>query len=304
MYKLVLANHPDYRITLHFHSDMRTEKVMVTFGGQPSGLDSEPFALKYIAKHGMDAISVAQRNGTQFQGLSVEDFYAAVSAEVSDRDVICYGSNLGAYAALYYGGSINARIIAASPFFPAWRPLKIRAYSDVDVRHLELTDVPKSSHRPTVIYDPMRHQDSRMVDLMVSPAYPAARILKLPYAGHTTLVTLSAARCLTPLIDGLVFRNELIDVTLPTEDSAIWHAEKGKSQIIKDPVRAEYHLERSLELSPARHTVAMLLNLHIRAGNLLKAQTIIDRTNLTENPRYKLIPSAKEAALKAGLCLG
>lgn len=304
MYKLVLADHPDYRITLHFHSDVRTEKVMVTFGGQPSGLDSEPFALKYIAKHGMDAISVAQRNGTQFQGLSVEDFRAAVSAEVSDRDVICYGSSLGAYAALYYGGSINARIIAASPFFPAWPPLKIKAYSDVNVCHRELTDVPKSSQRPTIIYDPMRHQDSRMVDLMVSPAYPNARILKLPYAGHTTLVTLSAARYLTPLIDGLVFRDELIEVDLPTEDSAIWHAEKGKGAIIKHPEQAQYHLEKSLEIAPARHTVAMLLNLHIRTGKLEDAQRLIDLANMSIDPRFKLIPSAQASAIKAGLCVG
>lgn len=300
----VLADHPDYRITLFRFSDVPTEKVIITFGGQPSGLDSEPFALKYFAKHELDAISVAQRNGTQFQGLSLDDFRQAVAGHVIDRDVICYGSSLGAYAALYYGGVLNARIIAASPFFPAWPPLKIRAYADVEVRHDELVDGPKSIHNPTVIYDPMRHQDSRMVDLMVLRAYPEARILSLPYAGHTTLVTLSAAGYLGKVIDGLIFKDELIEVTLPTEDSAIWHAEMGKGLVIKDPAQARYHLEKSLQLSPARHAVAMLLNVHIRTGNLEEAQRLIDRANLSGDPRYKLIPSAQASAMKAGLCIG
>lgn len=296
-----IADHADYRITLNRAGDAPTEKLLVTFGGQPSDLSDEGFGTLLARQYGWDNIYVAQRHGTQYQGLSVDAFSSAIAEHAQGRDVICYGSSLGAYAALYYGGCLDARIIAAAPMLPAWRPLRQWQYADLPMTHHEVVEGPISRHSPVVILDPLLPNDLKTVREMVQPAYPDARIVELPYAGHTVLLTLSKARLLKPFILGIINDDEIIPLNMPTVTCPIWNMHRGKHLTRTDPDKARRHLERSIELEPSLHASSLLLVMLIRNGNLADAQSLIDQSAASGDRRRRFNKSALEQARGAGL---
>lgn len=297
----VLANNSDYRITLHQYGEAPTEKLLVTFGGQPSDLADAGFGTDFAAKLGIDSLFVAQSYGSQYQGLSVKAFKDAVNGVVSQRDVISYGSSLGAYAALYFGGCIDARIIAAAPMLPAWPPLKNRAYSDLKINHLPLVDVPRSSRSPVVIYDPLLDRDAFLVNEMVRPAYPKLREVHVPYGGHTVLVTLSRLRSLKPLVTGLIENDELVEIAVPQEGDSIYHAERGRHIVRQDLEGAIAEYKKSLSIAQSKRVYCMLFSAILRAGKLAEAQEMIDRAKETDDKQIKLVPSLLLVGKQAGL---
>lgn len=302
MQSTCLADHEDYRITLHQAGSQPSGKLIVTFGGQPSDLSDSGFGTDFAIAKGWDNVFVAQRHGTQYQGLSIEAFQNAVLPICGDRDVVSYGSSLGAYAALYFGGCIDARAIAAAPMFPAWRPLKNRAYADVPVTHQDMCDAPTSSKSPVVIFDPMLPKDLKMVNEMIEPTYPTIRKVELPHAGHTVLVTLSRAKLLKPLIIGLIEDDKTCDLSaMPTVGSSIWHGERARFLMRSNPDEAKAQFQESIRLAPSRSIVALFLSFLLRAGNLAEAQQLIDAAEASDDKRFKLVPSARERAISAGL---
>lgn len=301
MNKVVLADHHDYRITLHQAKPNQTELLVVTFGGQPSGIADAGFGTDFCLKQGWDTIHVAQRHGTQYQGLPVDAFFDAVSEVCAGRDVICYGSSLGAYAALYFGGCVDARIVAAAPMLPLWPPLGIRTYADLPMTHVALPDAARASRPPVVIYDPLLDRDRLVIDWMVRPAYPAVRLVELPHGGHTVLVTLSQAGLLKPVITALIERDEIVDFDPPGEGTAIWHAEKGRSLVRIDPDKAIAHLEISLSIRPATQPYCVLIGALLRKGDLSVVQDRIHAAKASGEPRLKVVPALRDKLLAAGL---
>lgn len=299
----VLADHADYRITLHRAADAPTERLVVTFGGQPSGISDKGFGTDFALAGGWDTVFVAQRYGTQYQGLPVEAFRDALSGAILGRDVIAYGSSLGAYAACYYGGSIDARIVAAAPMLPAWPPLRNHAYAGLRLQHRDMREGPLSRRDPVVLYDPMVLPDRRMIEEMIRPAYPGLREFRVPFGGHTVLVTLSRAGLLKPVIRALFDRDELIEVEVPTEGSPIWHFQRGKHFYRTDRAAARAELEKSLAIEPASDVLALLLRLLVRMGDAAAAQALVDRVTEGQDPRLKLVPSIRSFAREAGLRL-
>lgn len=296
-----LADHPDYRITLHQAGSKRSKICLVTFGGQPSDLADAGFGTEFALKNGWDTIYVAQRYGTQYQGLSVEAFKAAVAPAVRRRDPVCYGPSLGGYAALYYGGSINARIIAGAPMLPAWRPLKNRAYAALPMTHSELIDVPRSKKAPVVIYDPSMPAHRRVVDDMIRPAYPDLRAVEYLHAGDTVLVTMQNTRQLKPWITTLITEDRLIPVEPLQEGSANYHRTRGKLLRASNPAAATQELRRALEIEPSRNILAVLLGHLLKQGDLAGAQALIDEAESSGDRRLTIIPSARAALTAAGL---
>jgi len=67
-----LGKHDNYEITLHTCSAKQGSKLIITFGGQPSDLASSGFGTDFVLSMGFDTIHVAQKFGTQYQGLSIE----------------------------------------------------------------------------------------------------------------------------------------------------------------------------------------------------------------------------------------
>lgn len=294
-----LAKDDNFEITLHRSPDSKSDKLVVTFGGQPSDLASKGFGTDFILSLGLNTVYVAQKFGTQFQGLSVEKFREIV-VPVAD-DVVCYGSSLGGYAALYYGGSLDARIIAAAPMLPAWRPLKLPAYADLPMTHLELKDVPLSSKTPTVFYDPMVARDKFLIENMVELAYPEMKHVPIPYAGHTVLVTLSQARLLKPIIQNLIAEDNLIPFDPPAEGTAVWHGEKGSHLLGTNPTAAKVELKKSLDLRPSRRIFNQLIQCLIRLGELEEAQAQLDMARASGDKNFALFPPREQKVIEAGL---
>jgi hypothetical protein len=299
-----LADHADYRITFHPSGKADPGPLVVTFGGQPSGLGDSGFGTDFCARNGWDHIHVAQRSATQFQGLDLEAFEAATAELAAGRDVVCYGASLGGYAAFYYGGCLNARIIAAAPMLPLWPPMRNRAFADAPYLHRPLEHCPRSSALPVIILDPLLRRDMFFVEQMILPVYPAARIVKVPHGGHTVLITLSRARLLTQLIIPLIVRDEIIAFDPPGEGTGRWHMERGRVLAPTDLDAAIAEIETSLRLDPSRQAFCVLVNLLMRKGDLGVVQELLDKARLSGDRRLRVVPAQREKLRAAGLSVG
>lgn len=269
--------------------------------GSPRAFPNSGFGTDFAAKNGWDNIYVAQRYGTQYQGLSVEAFFDAVAPVAQGRDVVCYGPSLGAYAAFYYGGSIDARIIGGAPMFPAWPRFANRAYADLEITHKDLTEVPKSSKAPVVIYDPNAPRDQAMIDHMILPAYPELRLMRYADAGHTVLVTLQKTRQLKDVIMPLIVEDRVTEIRQLEEGTAEYHIAKGRRLRLRSPVLAKAEYRKALDLAPSRHTLALNLGFLIRAGFLDEAQALLDEVEARNERDLVLTRHPRQLAIEAGL---
>ena len=93
-----LASTDDYQITYHESPKGPGGPLVVTFGGQDSKLTPTGFGTGWCQRWGWETIYVAQRKATQYQYLPLDAFLDAVSPFCKGRDVVCYGSSLGATA--------------------------------------------------------------------------------------------------------------------------------------------------------------------------------------------------------------
>jgi len=303
---ITLADHPDYRITLHrtkYRKEGVTPKMVITFGGQPADLADSGFGTKFCLSSGWDTIYVTQRVHTQYQGLSIEAFWDAIAEQCEGREVVCYGSSLGAYAALYYGGSLDARIVAAAPMLPAWKPLGLRPFADVEVTHQPMADGPLSTSVPIVMYDPMIPNDLRIVKEMVQPAYPDARLVEVPFGGHTVLATLGKAQLLKDVIVSMIDDDVILNFERPGEGTATYHGEKARYLMRTDKLAARAELEKSLVLAPSPRNLGALIKLLISTRDLDAAQQLIDRALSSGDPQMRIIQPVVEVATVAGLRL-
>lgn len=287
-----LESHEDYRITYH-PAENAKETLIVTFAGQPGALGEAGFGTGFCIKNGYDSIYVGQRFETHFQGLSLENFERIVKPYTDGRRVICYGSSLGAYAALYYGGSIDAEILAAAPMLPSWPSLKNPAYGDFELMHLHMSEVPKSKNIPTVIFDPLIRNDCKFIDETVRVAYPDAHYVELPYAGHTLLLTMDAAGILTQSICAFFETGVLPEIMLPTEGSAIYHVNYAKSLLSKGQVHeAIKHARRSFDIEISAGNVSTLIRGLYNAGEINALIHLIDH-ELSEKERIRFVDRVK-----------
>lgn len=301
--KKILADRPDYRVTLHQAGPAPAERLVITFGGQPSGIRDDGFGTDFCLRQGWDTIYVAQRHGTQYQGLSLAAFADAVGPVCQGRDVVTYGPSLGGYAALYYGGVIDARIIAAAPMLPAWPAFGHKAYRDLDLTHHDLADGPRARRAPTVILDPRLRNDARILAEMVRPAYPDVRVVEVPHAGHAVLIPLQRARVLGPLIVTLIEQDQIIAFTPPGAGTSIYHGQRGQELLQRDRIAAIEELRLSLSIEPNKRFFGILVNALIRSGQLAEAQAELDRAAATSDRRLTLTPRLTEDAAAAGLRL-
>lgn len=297
-----LCSHDDYRITLHQPDRVSADTIVVTFGGMPSDLAGSGFGTNFCLSQGWTTIYVAQRAMSQYQGLDQAAFRAAVAPVVDGRDVVCYGSSLGGYAALYYGGAVNARIIAAAPRLPAWPPITSPGLA-IPLTHQPLHEAARSTSAPVVIYDPLVGHDRMTVEQMVKPAYPAARLVELPYFGHTLLNAIVAAGKLRSFMTALIHDDVLLPLDLPTDTNPGWQFRKGQALARSEPQAALRHFQRFFDLSPSAKSLSALLNQLVATGDLAGAQKLLDRAEAMADPDLVLSPQATQRAVKAGLDL-
>ena len=297
----VLASTEKYRIVFHQAGKARTDIVVITFAGQPHSLDDKGFGTEYCLRHGWDTIYVSQLRGTEFQGLSREAFLEVVAPEVEGRDVVCYGSSLGGYTAFYYGGSLDARIIAAAPVFPALMKVWRGGESPVEFTHSELKDVPRTSKSPFIIYDPMQTADKEFLDRAIRPAYPEGlRVAEYERGGHTVLETLKRVGRLSFMAD-LIERDEFTPPKPLEPGDFDYHLTNGTILKSRDPDQAIEELERALAVKPSNRVTIHLLPMLIRQGRLDRAQEIINDANNACDDEQRISGRFRDELLSAGL---
>ncbi|MBW7057324.1 hypothetical protein KY389_11570 [Paracoccus bogoriensis] len=203
----------DHRLALH-EINPGSDKLLICFSRKGGGMGQSGFGTEFCKKNGWNHLYVGHTPRSRYQSLSFERFQDCVFPVLEGRDVITYGPSAGGYAALYFGGAVDARILAASPrntYHPirtnawAWEDGEQPESSDGRFRHrARLKDLPRSSHAPTILYDPRDGRDSALVKRWALPAYPDAKLMHVPNSGHRSLDYLSRIGSLSYFVRSFV----------------------------------------------------------------------------------------------------
>lgn len=292
-----LAEAPGYLITYHKNKNF-TDKVVISFGGLPSRKSATGFGSQFIQKQGYDHIFVAQAAGTQYQHLPLADFVKAVEPYIVDKHVFTYGSSLGAYAATYYGGAINASIIASAPKNSAHPSMRKKRFSHIEFLHKELDEVPKSQNAPLILFDPFRTEETQFIKKWVLPAYPDAYLLKMPYAGHLVLQSMQEAGILKSFITTYIEEDYIPPFELKGEGTYTWHAEKGHRLRSKAYLsEAKAHYRKSIKIRQTGEAVAGLARILLREGHPEAANDVVEKYR-RQTGGYKDIPVTLREEIK------
>lgn len=184
----VLSDTPDYRIVYH-PAENKSEKLVITFSTRAEKIGFSGFGTQDAVSLGYDTIFVSSHHKLMHRNLDIDTLEAIVSKVAAGRDIVAFGADTGAYAALYYGGKLNAKILAFSPRLPVHPYLSSKTDDSYrNLKHVvDLKDVALSDHRPVVVYDPLEDMDAKFFEEWVSPAYPDATVYLTPMAGHNVI---------------------------------------------------------------------------------------------------------------------
>lgn len=286
-----LADAPGYLITYHKNQEPN-DKVVISFGGLPSRKAPEGFGSSFIQGLGYDHIYVAQAAGTQYQQLPLSDFVDAVKTVIEGKDVFTYGSSLGAYAALYYGGAINASIIASAPKNSAHPSMLKKRFSHIEFMHDDLVNVPKSQVQPLILFDPFRAEETQFIREWVTPAYPDAYLIKVPFAGHLVLEAMKESGVLRDFITSYIEDGDIIPFELVKTGSYTWHREKGHRLRSKyHYAEAKEHYRASIKIRQTGEAVAGLARILIRENQAEAANEVV-ANYYSATGGYKDVPLA------------
>lgn len=215
----------------------KSDTLVVTFAEMLMNDPSKPgFGEHFLLKAGYDIVLVQKRSENWYQDLKVEDFANAVSGVAAGYDsTVCYGLSMGAFAALYFGGAIDASILALSPLcsiHPRYPQLGGHEFrKQVIATQCDLADAPKSRQPVFIVFDPRIRQDALYMRAEVVPAFPDATIAVAPGAGHPVGRCLNGMGLLSPLVLGFIHDRQMPDVAAAMRphraSSAIWLANLG-----------------------------------------------------------------------------
>lgn len=165
--------------------NQNSDTTFITFNSAHTDKSSDPFGGGFVLSQGWNLISVRKHNKNPYQDLSLQAFEGIVKARVSQKRVFAYGTSLGGYSSIYFGGIINATIIAGAPKLSLITSSNIR-YKNVDYKHIPIKDTVKSVNPLYIIYDPLVSWDVEFIKKHILPGYPLA--IFLPVKGGTHLV--------------------------------------------------------------------------------------------------------------------
>ncbi len=182
------------------------DTVAVTFDPILVDPHQPAYAASFLHKAGIDTLCVRKKSEHFYQPLSRERFEAVTQPLLARyRRRLAYGSSLGAYAVLYYCAHGFDTVISSSPRVsahprfgrPHWQKRVMFRHEFFDA------DNPATSGA-TVFYDPHDIMDRRFVDEELRPAWPQARFVAVPYAGHPANQFLSEIGFITPFVNAMV----------------------------------------------------------------------------------------------------
>ncbi|WP_367111196.1 hypothetical protein [uncultured Psychrobacter sp.] len=210
MKAVTLKEGKDYKISYY---NRESNITFITFNGTNTTKNTMPFALSLAMSNGWNLVSVAQDNDTQYQGLSLDDFYEAVSQVIVNKEVYAYGASLGGYCALYFGGCINATIIAASPKNSAHSSIRMAKFKGLTFNHDCFSTIPITSKKVYIVYDPTIKSDSTFITKYISLAYPSPNVLTIEHGTHMVLQTMLKAGVLKLYVKSIVNNTYGTDVS-------------------------------------------------------------------------------------------
>lgn len=178
--------------------------TFITFNGAGTTKNTIPFGQSYILKNRWNLIAVYQDNNSQYQSLDIDTFYSCVNPLITNSKVFVYGSSLGGYCALYFGGCINATIIAASPKNSAHPSIRKSVFSELNFEHKDFSEIPTSNRSVYIVYDSKISVDKKFIYNQVVKAYPKSEILALPKSTHAVLKTMLSNKVLQLYISSII----------------------------------------------------------------------------------------------------
>lgn len=291
----------EYKIVYHEFNE-HSETIIVSFDHIWSDIRDAGFGTDLCRNLGVNNIYVSQKAGSQYQGLSLEDFKDAVFPYCSNRKVYSYGSSLGGYAAIYFGGTINAKIISVAPINHAHPCISSHDFKNLEYKHLEINCSPKSNLSPIVLFDPHQHNDLKFIHSTIIPAYPDAAYISYPFSGHTILETMKENGVLSNFIKRLIVDNVIENIYLQKEGCAIYHAELGrKHRYDENYTEAEIELKKSISISPNENAFGHLLWVYIATLNISGLMGSLSQILLLDDPKKidKWIPIHTRNRLKS-----
>lgn len=182
-----------------------TDTIAVTF--DPIFVDPQQpaYAAAFLHRAGIDTLCVRKKREHFYQPLSRECFDAASASVLGHyRRRLAYGSSLGAYAVLYYCAHGFETVISSSPRVSA-HPRFGRPHwqKQVQFEHVWFDAAKPATSGAFVFYDPHDDMDRRFVDEGLRPAWPNARFIAVPYAGHPANQFLSEIGYIAPFVSAV-----------------------------------------------------------------------------------------------------
>lgn len=209
IYVTKIAEGENYSLT---HYNQNSEITFITFNGTKTTKKTIPFGMSFIIKNGWNLISVAQDNDTQYQDLSLEVFHNAISPVIIKKEVYAYGVSLGGYCALYYGGSIDATIIAASPKNSAHPSINLTRFQKLNFNHKSFSEIPVTKKKVYITYDPTINADKNFIFNIISSAYLHPEYLPIENGTHMILQSFLKANILKLYIYSIVYNQYDSDI--------------------------------------------------------------------------------------------
>ncbi|MFB9048160.1 tetratricopeptide repeat protein [Sphingobium indicum] len=179
-------------------------RLVITFSsfGKPAAIDRPGFGENFLGDEGVAAIHVVAKGNRWFQYPELPAMIAAISktSEQYSR-VISYGSSMGGFAALRYGGDCGADVgLAISPQFSLDRrevPFEIRWKREA-ARIKSWFPSCKPLAKQVIVYDPRHALDAQHYETFKRRANVIP--LRVPHGGHPAGGVLAQAGLLKGLV--------------------------------------------------------------------------------------------------------
>lgn len=186
------------------------------------------------------------------------------------REIVAYGNSVGAYAALYFGGALNARILSIAPRNTIHPLISVNPAQTAPLfTHRErLEDGPLSTHVPLVLFDPHQPKDARLVRRWILPAYPDADLRPLTRTGHSVIAVLQAKGLLRGIAEAFFRGDPVPPIRMGKEGTPDWHfAEGHRLQSMGDPEGALVHYRAALDGERHKNLLLMLARCAAEVGD-------------------------------------
>ncbi|MFC4169473.1 tetratricopeptide repeat protein [Teichococcus aestuarii] len=215
---------------------------------------------------GIDVLAVQKRRENWYQDISRETFVAEFGARIAAYGrVLFYGSSAGAYAALYFARPFAAHVLAISPrasihaSYPSHE--RARARWGASFRHAPMAEGEDRTLGVALLYDPrlagdaLMGEDMRYLEQEILAAYPAARLLPIPYSGHPSAPMLADLGLLKPLLFGYLAEGRLPALRWHGRRRESWNHLMQLSRALlrhRRPAAAAALCDRALAMQPER----------------------------------------------------